>query len=144
MTRRPAAGAFAVSEVETAFSRTANRIPFCRKMRQQAAAYGLFRPATDQRHRARLDLRPDRHRLHHGLWHRRHDQFRPWRYFHDRRFYRADLVPDPGLDRPHRGSGDPADRASGIDGDHRALWLDRGAYRLPAAAALVPPRPDAI
>src|ERR1700733_2063506 len=28
MTRRPAAGAFAVSEVETAFSTTANRIPF--------------------------------------------------------------------------------------------------------------------
>src|SRR5260370_38681608 len=43
------------------------------------AAHGLFRPATDQRHCARLDLRPDRHRLHHGLWHRRHDQFSPWR-----------------------------------------------------------------
>ncbi len=42
------------------------------------------------------------------------------------------------------GSGDPADRASGIDGDHRALRLDRGAHRLPAAAAFVPPRPDAV
>ena len=39
---------------------------------------------------------------------------------------------------------DPADRAAGLDGDHRALWLDRGAHRLPAAAALVPPRADAV
>ena len=53
-------------------------------------------------------------------------------------------LPDPGLARPHRGSGDPADRAAGLDGDHRALWLDRGAHRLPAAAALVPPRADAV
>src|SRR5882757_5495875 len=50
-----------------------------------------------------------------------------------RPLYRADFVPDPGLDRPHRGSRDPADRAAGIDGDHSALWLDRGANRLPAA-----------
>src|SRR5260370_13824390 len=31
------------------------------------AAHGLFRPATDQLHCARLDLRADRHRLHHRL-----------------------------------------------------------------------------
>ena len=32
----------------------------------------------------------------------------------------------------------------GIDGDHRALWLDGGTHRLPAAAALVPPGADAV
>src|SRR5665213_2636516 len=111
---------------------------------QMTAAHGLFRPATHQWHRPRLDLWPDRHRLHHGLWHRRHDQFRPWRHFHDRRFHRADLVFDPGLDRADRGSRDPLDRASGVDGHHRALWLDGRAHRLPAAAALVPPGADAV
>src|ERR1700704_3363816 len=110
---------------------------------QHTAAHGLFRPATDQRHRARLDLWPDRDRLYDGLRHRRHDQFRPWRYFHDRRLYRADLVPDPGLDRADRGSPDPADRAAGLNGDHGALWLDRRAHRLPAIAALVPAGADA-
>ena len=108
------------------------------------AAHGLFRAATDQRPRARLDLRPDRHRLHHGLRHRRHDQFRPWRYFHDRRLHRPDHLPDPGLVRPDRHPADPADRSFGIDGHHGALWLDGGAHRLPAAAALVPPGADAF
>src|SRR6185295_761112 len=108
------------------------------------AAHGLFRPATDQRPRARLDLRPDRDRLHDGLRHRRHDQFRPWRYFHDRRLHRPDHLPDPGLVRPDRHPPDPADRAFGIDGDHGALRLDGGAHRLPAAAALVPPGADAL
>ena len=117
---------------------------FCRKMHQQSAAHGLFRPATDQRHRPWLDLRPDRHRLHHGLWHRRHDQFRPWRHLHDRRLHRADHLPDPGLDRIDHGTADSADRASGLDGGHRAVWLDGGAHRLPAAAAFVPPRTDAV
>src|SRR3954462_2728710 len=106
------------------------------------AAHGLLRPATDQRHRARLDLRPDRHRLHHGLWHRRHDQFRPWRYFHDRRLHRTDHLPDSGLVRADRNPADPADRAAGIDGGHRALWLDHRTYRLPTAAALVPAGAD--
>src|SRR3979490_870513 len=87
------------------------------------AAHGLFRPATHQRHCARLDLWPDRDRLHDGLRHRRHDQFRPWRHFHDRRLYRADLVPDPGFDRPYRGSGDTVDRVAGVDGDHGVVWL---------------------
>ena len=31
-----------------------------------------------------------------------------------------------------------------VDGDHRALRLDRGAHRLPAAAAFVPPGADAL
>ena len=39
---------------------------------------------------------------------------------------------------------DPADRAAGGDGDHRALRLDGRAHRLPAAAALVPPGADAL
>src|SRR4249920_621091 len=120
----------------------------CRSSRRVAAlttaAHGLFRPATDQRPGARLDLRPDRHRLHHGLWHRRHDQFRPWRYFYDRRLHRADHVPDPGLVRPDRDPPDPADRAAGLDGDHRIVRLDRGAHRLPASAAFVPPGADAL
>ena len=115
-----------------------------RRVIQTAAAHGLFRSATDQRPRARLDLRPDRHRLHHGLWHRRHDQFRSWRHFHDRRLHRADLVPGAGLVRADRRPGDPADRAAGVDGDHRAVWLDGGAHRLPAAAALVPAGADAV
>jgi len=59
-------------------------------------------------------------------------------------FYRADHLPDPGLDRPDRGSRDPADRPAGIDGDYRALWLDRGAHRLSTAAALVPAGTDAV
>src|ERR1700737_1000841 len=111
-----------------------------RVMQTIAAAHGLFRPATHQRYCTRLDLWPDRHWLHHGLRHRRHDQFRPWRYLHDRRLHRADQLPDPGLDRPHRGSRDPADRSSGIDGDHRPLWLDRGTHR-PQAAGVKPVPP---
>src|SRR4029077_16357920 len=65
-------------------------------------------------------------------------------YLHDRRLHCADLLFDPGLDRTDRGAGHSVDRASGIDGDHRALWLDGGAHRLPAAAALVPPCADAV
>ena len=42
------------------------------------------------------------------------------------------------------GTRDPADRAAGLDGDHRALWLDRGAHRLPAAAPFLPSRADAV
>src|SRR3984957_18645178 len=113
-------------------------------MFQPAAAYGLFRPATDQRCCTRFDLRPDRHRLHHGLRHRRHDQFRPWRHLHDRRLHRPDHLPDPGLDRIDHGAGDFADRASGLDGGHRAVWLDDRADRLPAAAAFVSSRTDAV
>src|SRR5216684_847397 len=130
----PAAGATAAAYESEAFScgKPDSTLP---ENARTAAAHGLFRPATDQRPRARLDLWPDRHRLHHGLWHCRHDQFRPWRYFHDRRLHRADLVSGPGLVRPDRDPPDPADRAPGIDGDHRTLWLDRGAHRLPAAAA---------
>src|SRR3981189_3521428 len=115
-----------------------------RRVTQTAALHGLFRPATYQRHRTGLDLWPDRHRLHHGLWHRRHDQFRPWRYLHDRRLHRADLVPDPGLVRPDHDPPDPADRGAGVDGEHRAIGLDGGAHRLPAAAALVPAGADAF
>ena len=46
-----------------------------------------------------------------------------------------------GLDRDPP---DPADRAAGVDGDHRAVWLDRRAHRLPAAAAFVPAGADAL
>src|SRR5664279_4567211 len=142
MTRRvvPAAGARRVGAY-SAKAAPVLRAEYAQIVRA-AAAHGLFRPATDQRLRARLDLWPDRHRLHHGLRHRRHDQFRPWRYLHDRRLHRVDHVPDPGVVRAHLRAGDPADRALGIDGDHRTLWLDGGADRLSAAAALVPPRPD--
>ena len=88
----------------------------------------------------RHDLRPDRHRLHHGLRHHRHDQLRPWRHLHGRRLHRADrrscmLV-----------SGGIMDGPAAIllvllivHGLHRALWLDGRAHRLPAAARLVPP-----
>ena len=101
--------------------------------------HGIFRPAAHQRHHARLDLRPDRHRLHDGLRHHRHDQFRPWRRVHGRRLHRADRVPGADGDRHHL---DPAGAVPGAADRHgadRALRLDRRAHRLPAAAPLVPP-----
>src|ERR1700722_2506704 len=126
MARRgvPAAGAIAAHLDEVSIFVTANRFSKLPENAATTAAHGLFRPATHQRHRTGLDLWPDRHRLYHGLRHRWHDQFRPWRYLHDRRLYRADHLPDPGFDRPDIRSRDPADRIAGIDGDHGTLWLD--------------------
>src|SRR5258708_39609729 len=99
----------------------------CRGSRRVAAlttaAHGLFSPATDQRPRARLDLRPDRHRLHHGLWHRRHDQFPPWRYLHHRRPHPPDHPPDPRPVPPHRHPPPPPHPAPAVPAAHPALPL---------------------
>ena len=101
--------------------------------------HGIFRPAAHHRRHARLDLRPDRHRLHDGLRHHRHDQLRPWRRVHGRRLHRADRVPGAAGDRHHL---DPAGAVPGAADRHgadRALRLDRRAHRLPAAAPQLPP-----
>ena len=45
-------------------------------------------------HHARRHLRPDRHRLHDGLRHHRHDQLRPRRSLHDRRLHLPDRLHD--------------------------------------------------
>ena len=51
--------------------------------------------AAHQRHHVGLDLRADRHRLHHGVRHYRHGQFRPWRRVHGGRLCRAGRLSDP-------------------------------------------------
>jgi hypothetical protein len=38
--------------------------------------------------------------IHHGLWHRRHDQFRPWRHLHDRRLHALITFKAVSFDRP--------------------------------------------
>ena len=96
-------------------------------------------PATgDQRDHAGLDLWADRHRLHDGLRHHRHGQFRAWRRVHGRRFRRADHVPDrhqPGW----RGSGGDLPRA--VRGAarqrfrHQPLQLGDRARGLPQSCA---------
>src|SRR5262245_24136517 len=43
---------------------------------------GSLPSATYKRDHARLNLWPDRHRLHHGLRHYRHGELRPWRRLH--------------------------------------------------------------
>ena len=88
---------------------------------------------------ARLDLRPDRHRLHDGLRHHRHDQFRPRRHLHGRRLHRADRLPGAGGDRRHRHSARALPGAADRHGADRALRLDGRALRLPAAARQLPP-----
>ena len=55
--------------------------------------HGSLHPAAHQRHHARLDLRPHRHRLHDGVRHHRHGELRPWRRVHG-----------VGLHRPHHAS----------------------------------------
>src|SRR5579883_2574903 len=143
MSLRPMARPLAVSVADSSPPLAAKWIPICRRMRQPTAAYGLFRPTTDQWHCPWFDLWPDRHWLHHGLRHRRHDQFCPWRHFHDRRLHRPDLFLDPGFDRAYRGAPHPFDRAVGVDGDYRALRLDSGAHRVSAVTTFVPARADA-
>ena len=66
--------------------------------------HGILRPAVHQRPDARVDLRPDRPRLHHGLRHHRHGELRPWRRLHALVLHRADLLPHPhDLARAHLG-----------------------------------------
>ena len=52
---------------------------------------------------ARLDLRAHRHRLHDGVRHHRHGEFRPWRRVHAvDAFIALIAVPDPDADPRHR------------------------------------------
>ena len=95
---------------------------------------GLFHPTIDQRPDARLDLWLGRHRLHHGLWHYRHDQFRPWRDLYDWRLRRSDRDPGIHLGRHRFGSGAALARHPDGDGDRRAIWLDDRTGDLSTAA----------
>ncbi len=61
------------------------------------SGHGIFSAAVDQRFDPRVDLRVDRDRLHDGLRHHRHDQFRPWRDLHDRRLHRRNRFSVLGL-----------------------------------------------
>ncbi len=97
-----------------------------------------LRAAGHQRADARLGLRADRHRLHDGLRHHRHDQLRPWRRLHDRRLPCPDPDPRARLLRHHLGAAGAGVRAGHRRGADGALRLDRGADRLPAAARLEP------
>ena len=98
---------------------------------------GIFSAATDQRSDAGIDLRADRDRLHDGVRHHRHDQFRARRDLHDRRLYRGDDVSGSRPRRPDLCAAGAADRPARRDAVHRALWLGRRAHRLSAAARVV-------
>src|SRR5947207_8660009 len=100
--------------------------------------HGIFPSAAHQRTDARLDLRPDRHRVHHGVRHHRHDQFRPWRYFHGRRVCRAHRLSHPRRDRRHRDPGRAVPGAADRHGPHRAVRFGGRAPGLSAAASFVP------
>ena len=101
--------------------------------------HAVLCPAAYQRADAGIDLWADRDRLHDGLRHHRHDQFRPWRHFHGRRLHRPHRFPHPrrivllGADR-HRAA-DHDDRG---DAAHQPLQLDDREGGLPAAARFVP------
>ena len=98
----------------------------------------LLPAAIDQWCHAWVHVWADRDRLQHGLRHHRHDQFRPRRNLHDRRVSHDHRLHAAGHDRLDLGAAGAADRADRGDADHRRLWLDRRAARLPAAARLVP------
>src|SRR5262249_39852743 len=53
-----------------------------RTPQHQARGHGSLHPAAHQRHHARFDLRSHCHRLHDGVRHHRHGEFRPWRRVH--------------------------------------------------------------
>src|SRR6266571_1546620 len=86
-------------------------------------AHGIFSPAAHQRTDARLDLRPDRHRLYDGLRHHRHDQFRPWRRVHGRRLPGAHRLPDAGCAGRHRGAAGVVPGVADRDGADAGVFL---------------------
>src|SRR6266700_3053968 len=86
-------------------------------------AHGIFSPAAHQRTDARLDLRPDRHRLYDGLRHHRHDQFRPWRRVHGRRLPGAHRLPDAGCAGRDRGAAGVVPGAADRDGADAGVFL---------------------
>src|SRR3954470_8328057 len=102
--------------------------------------YGVFRPAALQRADSRIHLWPCGYWLYDGLRHYRHDQLRPWRYFHAR-WLRCSYR----LSRSHihlrrsSGSGIAAGDACGRDADDEFVELDDRARRLPPATRLIPP-----
>src|SRR5690606_8035022 len=104
-------------------------------------AYGVFPPTAYQWADAWIDLWSDRDWLHDGVWHHRHDQLRPRRYLHDRRFYLAVRLSDPdervGL---RLSAGGSADRYYHRDAFYRRMGLVRRAHSLSAVARFVPPR----
>ncbi|MNG06865.1 hypothetical protein D3C84_901360 [compost metagenome] len=97
--------------------------------------YGWYFPAaTGQRPDPRVGLWPDRHRLHNGLWHHRHDQLRPRRGLHDFRLPRGNQSGSAGLLR-YRIL--PAADAWHTDLHHRrhgGVWLGHRARRLQTPA----------
>ncbi len=99
----------------------------------------ILLPAAYQRADAGIDLWADRNRLHDGLRHHRHDQFRPRRHIHDRRFRRADRLSDPDRHVLRRAGGHrAADHDDRRDAGHQPLQLGDREGRLPAVARLVP------
>src|SRR3984893_10222532 len=103
-------------------------------------AHGIFPAATQQRDRARLDLRSRRHRLHHGLRHHRDDQFRPWRRLHGGRLPRPDRLSRLARDRRYRYPAGTFPRVDHRDATHGALRLGGRAPRLSAVARLAQAR----
>src|SRR6202040_4188023 len=103
---------------------------------------GIFFSTAYQRTDARVHLRPDSHRLHHGLWHYWHDQLRSWRGLHDRGVYRLDRhavalrrfgdVGPAGLVHRACRLHDPD---CGVGLDHRAHSLSPAALLIPSGAA---------
>ena len=97
--------------------------------------------AVAERVNHRQHLCVDRHRLHHGLWHHRHDQLRPRRGLHDRllcRFHGDGGAHDDGHRQHLPAAGG---RLPGQYRHHRHLWLDHRAGRLPPAAGRQPADP---
>ena len=109
--------------------------------RKAVPLHGRVRAAAHQRADARIDLRPDRHRLHDGVRHHRHGELRPRRRVHAVRLHRPDRLPDAhDLARHRLGRARAADRAPRRHGAHRAVGLGDRARRLSPAARLVPAR----
>ena len=103
-------------------------------------AHGSFHPAAYQRNHARVDLRPDRHRLHDGVRHHRHGELRARRRVHGVELRRADRAADPdNMARNRLRCAGAPDRPGRRNGLHLAGQLDDRARCLPAAARLVPP-----
>ncbi|MNT76057.1 hypothetical protein D3C72_2150170 [compost metagenome] len=97
--------------------------------------YGWYFPAaTGQRPDPRVGLWPDRHRLHNGLWHYRHDQLRARRGVYDLRLPGGDQSGIAGVLRYRILPAVDARDADLHGRGNRRLWLDHRTHRLQTPA----------
>ncbi|MNX98647.1 hypothetical protein D3C86_1310640 [compost metagenome] len=116
-----------------------SRHPSCSDPQERRHARDLPLPATTgERPHGRQHLRPDRHRLHHGLRHHRHDQLRPRRGVHDQRLSVGHRPGPAGVLRPGILSAADLRHPAVHRLRHRSVRLGDRAHRLQAAAQLHP------